>query len=766
MPFPRLVALSVAASALLALTVSGPAAAEPPESAGSAATSPATYIVQFTRGTNARAEAAMAAASGLNVARPLSNALTGMIVDLTPTQAAALARNPRVAAIEQDGPVQAWESQSGPTWGLDRVDQRTLPLSGTYTYGPTGQGVTAYVIDSGIFANHADFGGRVVAGYSVISDQYGTSDCAGHGTHVAGTLAGSTWGVAKGATLVPVRVLNCNASGTWAGVISGIDWVIGHHGAGQPAVANISLGGGASSSVDAAIRNLVNDGITVAVAAGNANANACNYSPAREPVALTVGATTSSDARASYSNFGTCVDLFGPGSSITSAYYTSTTATALMSGTSMASPHVAGTAALILSTSPGLTPAQVGAEVFSDATAGIVGNPGTGSPNRMLFTDPVVAPTAPAAPTNVIATAGVESATVTWTQGGNGGSPLTSQTVYVYEGTSETASRTVSVSGSEASATITSLSPDTEYRFRISATNATDEGPLSDYSEPVTPTPPPTAPAAPTNVIATAGVQSATVTWTQGGNGGSPLTSQTVYVYEGTSETASRTVSVSGSEASATITSLSPDTEYRFRISATNATDEGPLSDYSEPVTPTPPPTGPVSTGWRTPGSNAPVTTGSGDNNGFQTNPGSAYTSDNAYAVDTNSGTSTSSSVTSTGKDRHLFSNFGLGVPAGATVLGIQVRLESRVDSTTGSPKMYIQLSTDGGATWTTAKATPTLSRSDRVYTLGGTTDLWGAAWTGAALSDANFRLRITNVATSTSRDFSLDQIVVDATYQ
>ncbi len=270
-----------------------------------------------------------------------------------------------------------------PSWGLDRVDRRALGLDNSYTYASAGLGVTAYVVDTGILASHADFGGRVASGYSAISG--GTSDCNGHGTHVAGTIGGSAYGVAKQVTLVPVRVLDCNGSGTNVGVIAGLDWVAAN--GVKPAVVNMSLGGGASSALDQAVRNVVAKGITVVVAAGNSNQNACNYSPAREPAAITVGATGSNDGRASYSNFGTCLDLFAPGSSIVSTWITSTTSAASLSGTSMAAPHVAGLVALMLTTRLDATPADIDANVKGSATANLVGNAGTGSPNRLMFAD-------------------------------------------------------------------------------------------------------------------------------------------------------------------------------------------------------------------------------------------------------------------------------------------------------------------------------------------------------------------------------------------
>jgi subtilisin family serine protease len=281
--------------------------------------------------------------------------------------------------------VTATDTQTPATWGLDRIDQRNLPLSNSYTYPTGASNVTAYIIDTGMRLTHSQFSGRAVSGYDAV-DGGSADDCNGHGTHVAGTVGSTTYGVAKLVRLVAVRVLDCSGSGTTSGVVAGIDWVTAHHMAGRPAVANMSLGGGVSSALDTAVANSIADGITYAVAAGNSNANACNSSPSRVAAAITVGATTNADARASYSNYGTCLDLFAPGSSVTSAWFTSDTATNTISGTSMAAPHAAGAAALYLAANPTATPSAVRDALVNAATTGIVTNPGTGSPNRLLYT--------------------------------------------------------------------------------------------------------------------------------------------------------------------------------------------------------------------------------------------------------------------------------------------------------------------------------------------------------------------------------------------
>ena len=309
------------------------------------------------------------------------NAINGFAVVMTPEEAEALSQDFRVAYVEEDGIVTADTTQSNPPWGLDRIDQRNRPLSGTYTYNWTGSGVRAYVIDTGIRTTHTQFGGRA----SNVFDAFGGSgaDCNGHGTHVSGTIGGSTYGVAKSALLRGVRVLDCNGSGSNSGVIAGVDWVTSNHI--NPAVANMSLGGGASSALDTSVNNLANSGVPIAVAAGNSNVDACGTSPARAANAITVGATTTTDARASFSNFGTCLDIFAPGSGILSSWFSSDTATATLSGTSMASPHVAGVAALYKQFSPGASSTTVRNAIVNGSTTNVVTSAGTGSPNRLLY---------------------------------------------------------------------------------------------------------------------------------------------------------------------------------------------------------------------------------------------------------------------------------------------------------------------------------------------------------------------------------------------
>jgi subtilisin family serine protease len=316
-------------------------------------------------------------------------ALKGFAAEMSQAAAQAIANDPRVKYVEEDGEVHLDTTQSGATWGIDRIDQRNLPLDGNYTYATTASNVHAYIVDTGILISHTQFGGRASVGVDEIGDGRNGIDCNGHGTHVSGTVGGSTYGVAKGVSLVAVRVLDCSGSGTNSGVIAGVNWVAGN--AIKPAVANMSLGGGASQALDDAVTAAVNAGVVFCVAAGNGDANgnavdACTTSPARAAAAITVSATDSTDTKPVWANTGTCVDIFAPGVSITSSWYSSTTATNTISGTSMATPHVAGASALYLAGNPTATPASVASALTSNSTTGVVKSPGTGSPNRLLYT--------------------------------------------------------------------------------------------------------------------------------------------------------------------------------------------------------------------------------------------------------------------------------------------------------------------------------------------------------------------------------------------
>ncbi|MQM26534.1 S8 family peptidase [Glycomyces albidus] len=376
-PVRRFLLAAAAATLAAAGLAAAPASAQTAEilAADSPDAIPGSYIVVF----EDEPKTAVVDAFGGQVEDVFDSADT-VLASMSESEAERLAADPAVAYVEQNQTVTVDAVQTDPpSWGLDRIDQDALPLDAAYAYPNAGEGVTAYIIDTGIWAGTADFSGRTGTGFSAILPGLQGLDCNGHGTHVAGTVGGTEHGVAKAVTIVPVQVLNCLGSGTTAGVIDGVDWVTEN--AVKPAVANMSLGGGLSDALDAAVAASIDSGVTYAVAAGNETADACGVSPARTPGAITVAASTDADARADFSNFGPCVDLFAPGQDITSPYLFGTPMT--LSGTSMASPHVAGAAALYLSAHPDATPAEVADALAAAAVPGAVGDV-QGSPNLLL----------------------------------------------------------------------------------------------------------------------------------------------------------------------------------------------------------------------------------------------------------------------------------------------------------------------------------------------------------------------------------------------
>jgi subtilisin family serine protease len=579
----RLLVTALTATLFVSLPVASMARADQNEAEGS-------YIVVMKSSDDLDNEEAEISRSGGRTEKRFSRAINALSVRVKHSEAARIRSNPKVLLVELDQPVYALDTQSpSPSWGLDRIDQRALPLNSTFTASAKGANVDVYIVDTGIYSAHSDFTGRLSAGFTAINDGNGTNDCNGHGTHVAGTSAGTTYGIAKSANLIPVRVLGCTGSGTTSGVIAGLDWIVGHHVAGKTAVANMSLGGGVSAALDTAVQNVINDGVVMAVAAGNDGLNACNYSPARAANAITVGSTTNLDARSSFSNTGTCVDIFAPGSSITSAWIGGTSATTSISGTSMASPHVAGVAAVLLGRFPTSTTAEIASMLRTSATPNVVTSAGTGSPNYLLYLDPLggpivppppPTPVAPSAPTGITITPGPSQLSVSFTAGAAGTSPITSYKYSVDGGTTWATRQT----GTTASPiVITGLTNGSTYSVSIRAVSLVGDGATST---PVSATIP-VAPSAPTIGTATANAgRTATVRWTLGANGGSAITSHVVTAYLNGSATVARSVTVTGATSvSATVTGLTAGGSYTFRVQARNAFGNSALSSPSNAVT-------------------------------------------------------------------------------------------------------------------------------------------------------------------------------------
>ncbi|MEY3558021.1 MAG: hypothetical protein RL374_727 [Actinomycetota bacterium] len=577
---------------------------------------PGRYIVQLSSNT-ASAVAVASLTSG--AITTFSNAISGFVADLTDSEVAALQSNPNVVSVEADRIVSISTDQSQPGWGLDRIDQRALPLNQNYSYTTTGVGVTAYVVDSGINSTHTEFTGRIKSGFTVIADGRGVEDCNGHGTHVSGIMAGTKYGVAKSASIVPVRVLGCNGSGSVSGLISGLNWAINNHQAGVPAVANLSVGAGASSSLNNAVASTVADGITVVVAAGNSNANACSYSPASAPSAITVGATVPlNDSRAYFSNYGTCVDIFAPGTSIPSAYVGSPIAAASMSGTSMASPFVAGIAAVYLEDHTSATPTAVTTAITNASTRDVITNVGLGSPNKLVFsasfepaptptptttTTPTPAPTTTTAPTTVpsvplalTATPSSQTVALAWSLPTFDGRSAITDYKIEYTSSNSTAWTVFAHTASTTrTAKITGLTNGTQYSFRVSAVNSVGTGVATSpiFSTPVAPA----TLTAPLNLSGTVGRQSVILSWQQ------PLVlagaSITDYIIESSVDNGVTWVTVNdgvSATRTSTISGLSGNIAYTFRVKAVNATGTSPASN-TVVLTPLPldPPTVPRS---------------------------------------------------------------------------------------------------------------------------------------------------------------------------
>lgn len=507
--------------------------------------------------------------------------IDGFTVPLTEYEASLLAANPNVLHIQEDQKTILLETQTPtPSWGLDRIDQQSKTLDSTYNYPVDGgKGVRVYVVDTGVAATNPEFDGRMLPGFDALGENLASTDCHGHGTHVAGTVAGTKFGVAKAASIVPVRVLGCSGSGSTSGILKALDWILANHPAGTPALVSMSIGGGGQALFNAGVKKVFDAGILPVVAAGNSNADACKYSPSGTPEALTVGASDVNDNRASYSNFGDCVDVFAPGSNIVSASAANPAGSLSLNGTSMATPHVTGLAALYLAQNPAATPAQVVSAIRDNGILNAINNaqsqfgnilinnnfirganPVTPNPNPVLNAPDQVASVAVTATTST-------SGTVSWVDGqSDGGSPITGHMVRALA-QGELVAKANTVRGANVTSyTLTGLEANTQYTFSVYAYNDIGSGKVSDGVIAKTGIGAPTAPA---GLIAKPGSTTSSLTWTTSNDGGSPITFFEIETYS--ASTGKWTTAGTSTSPSITLTGLASGSTYLARVKANNA---------------------------------------------------------------------------------------------------------------------------------------------------------------------------------------------------
>ena len=576
----------------------------------------AQYIVRFKTERGLFQTVADELRSGTDVTDVWSQAIDGFAATLSTADLARLRNDPDVASIQPDNVVRAAVDQIGPPWGLDRIDQRNLPFNGGYSYTTVGSGVTAYVVDSGINTAHTDFAARIVRSAFVdftgvpgasASETADIEDCNGHGTHVAGTLGGTVYGVAKDVSLVPVKVFQCDGTSNDSDIINGLDFVLSDHAAHPgPAVANLSLGGSLSPSLDTAVANVIAAGITVVVAAGNDNVDACTQSPANVTAAITVAASNIIDHAAAFTNRGSCVDIFAPGVSILSAWIgTSTPATAanVVSGTSMAAPHVAGVVARLLELTPTATPAEIWTALDTTATVGVL-SVGAGDPNKLLYRLPPIVPspsffvTIPSAPRALVVRPLNESATLTWNMPArDGGSAILGYTTSCAAPGQSTVVNTLTSSPW----IVIGLTNGVEYSCIVLAENALGVGPASS-AKTATPRTTPSAPDAPLIVTTNRRLN---LTWSApSNNGGAPIKGYVVSCTDGTTVKIKKT---SPSTTTAGLMGLTNGTQYSCTVAAKNAAGPGTESSATL-ATPRTVPSAPISLGASAAPSSATVT--------------------------------------------------------------------------------------------------------------------------------------------------------------